>query len=189
MAFQNTALEYGSVAKFLHWLIAVLVLVLLALGFIMGSFKNDAINDVLYMIHKSLGLSVLGLIIIRLLWRISNVRPSLSSLPLWEQKSALINHLVLYLLLIVMPISGWIMSVAAGYPPVFFNLFEVPLPIEKNKLIADTAGEIHEFLAWCIIAFVTIHILAAFKHYLWDKDQVMQRMLPGRKRSDTVKIE
>jgi cytochrome b561 len=181
MGIKNSSMEYGSIEKVLHWLIAVCVIALLLIGFPMGNFKNEYFNDQLFMIHKSLGLTVLALTIIAVIWRAFNIRPSLGPLPLWQRKSAYVTHLVLLILLIMMPLSGWVMSVAAGYPPTYFNLFTASLPISKSKWLADNVNLVHKTLAWFVVFFVSLHILGALKH-LMEGDQVLQRMLPRLKR-------
>lgn len=180
MALYNTPNQYSSLTKLLHWLVAICILALVALGFTMGSFKDEHLNDVLFTIHKSIGLTVLMLMVIWIVWRSINIHPSLDHLPLWERAAARFNHSLLCLLLILMPISGLVMSVAAGSPPEYFGLVTLTLPIAKNKVVADYGKLVHNSLAWVIIALVTLHILAAFKHFLFDKDNVMQRMLPRK---------
>jgi cytochrome b561 len=182
MSLVNTSNSYGSIAKFFHWLIALCVVVLLVLGFIMGAFKNKALNDALYMIHKSIGLLVLLLMLLRIAWRFFNVEKQLVYLPLWQKRAARSVHELLYLILIVMPLSGWILTVSEGNAPTFFTLFTVPLPLAKDKAIADIADDTHKTLAWVILALVSLHILAALKHYFYDKDSVLQQMLPKRLR-------
>lgn len=181
MTIKNSFMEYGSIEKVLHWLIALCVIALLGLGFTMGTFKDEPFNHELFMIHKSIGLTVLALTLIAIIWRAFNVKPSLEQLPLWERRSANLTHLSLVVLLILMPLSGWIMSVAAGYPPTYFDLFTLSLPISKNKWLADNGQLVHETLALFVLFFVILHILGAFKH-LMEGDQIMQRMLPRLKK-------
>lgn len=186
MSVQNSATSYGMVAKFLHWVIAFGIITLVGLGFLMGTLKSNGLNELFYMLHKSIGLSVLFLMIVRLMWRTLNLKPQLSHLPLWQQRSANLSHALLYLLLIVMPLSGWVMSVAGGYIPEFFNLFTLSLPIAKNNVVAEQAAFVHKVLAWVLIGAVSLHILAALKHYFVDKDDILQRMLPTKNKSTHI---
>lgn len=178
MSVRDTVFEYGSVSKFFHWVIATLVLIMLIVGFSFNFIKNEAVSDVLFTLHKSTGLNILVLVILWSIWRLANMKPSLEHIPLWQKRAAISVHTLLFLLLIIMPISGWVMSVAAGYPPVYYGLFTVSLPIAKNKLVADAGQNVHDTLAFIIAGLVIIHILAALQHYFFTRDQVLQRMLP-----------
>lgn len=181
MPIKNNLEQYGSITRLFHWTIAILVIGMITLGVVMGNIDDKAIRGELYSIHKSFGLLILGLMILRLLWRLNNPTPLLPNhLPSWQKLAAHANHWLLYITLICMPISGLIMSTAAGYPPKFFNLFTVALPIAKNKALSSIAGDIHEILAWVISALIVIHLLGALKHHFIHKDNVLKRMLTGK---------
>lgn len=182
VTIRNSNLSYGFVAKFLHWIIAFLVLFMLILGFLLDSLSHGLRADFFYDLHKSIGLSVLILMVIRLFWRMMNKVPELPfTTPGWEKLLSKTTHILFYLALILMPLDGWIMSVTSGYAPSYFGLFTLNLPIEKNKALADFMTQVHQFLAWTLIVLITVHILAALKHYLFNKDTILQRMLlPNR---------
>jgi cytochrome b561 len=182
MTVGNATDQYGSMSKFFHWLIALLVIGMLIGGFCMGSISSDALRGQVYMMHKLTGITILLLMILRILWIMGTPKPgTLPSTPLWERIAERSVHGLLYLTLLAMPLSGWIMSTAAGKSPTFFNLFSLPLPgIPASEILAKTANSIHLTLAWIIAALVVIHIGAAIKHHWIDKDVVLKRMLPKR---------
>lgn len=180
MSINNTEASYGSVAKFFHWTIAVVIYTMLFVGYYMGSIEPDSTKFKVYMLHKSFGLTVLLLVLLRFIWRMKSTVPTLpDSVPGWQKLAARLVQYGLYTALILMPLSGWIMSCAAGYVPTYFDLFAVPLPgIEKSKALAHTASSAHEIIAIVLISLIVIHVLAALKHHFIDKDNVLRSMLP-----------
>lgn len=173
-------LHFSSGTKWLHWLVAAIVLLLLAFSFFLQDLAKP-IQPNAYMIHKSLGLTVLVLMVLRIIWITYKGRPELPrSVPRWEVIfSRAIQH-CLYLFLILMPICGWITSVASNRIPRYFNLFNVPIPgLLPNKSVAEFFDVSHKTIAWILIILIFLHIAGALKHFLWDKDQVLERMLPG----------
>lgn len=174
--------SYSAESKVFHWLVAFIVIFMLSFSFFMEDMAKEN-QPVVYMIHKSFGLTILLLMILRFVWIKYRGKPVLSlNVPLWQRYLARGVQYGLYFFLIAMPISGWIMSVAAGHPPTFFNLFSVPLPIEENEVLANTMANVHGVIAWIIISLLVLHVAGAFKHYFFDKDQVLQTMLPRRKK-------
>ncbi len=184
MSAKNTKYSYGSVTKFLHWLIFFLVLGMLLAGFFMDDIGDKAIKGQVVMMHKLIGMTILMLMIFRLFWAFMNPKPQLpNGSQRWERIAEHVGHGLLYLLLIVMPLSGWLMSSAAGKPPTFFNLFAMPMPgVVGNDTLKHLGGTLHEVFAWAIIAIVGLHILAALKHHFVEKDNILLRMLPEKKR-------
>lgn len=173
----NTYISYGSISKTLHWLIFLLVLGMLIFGFCLG-YVPDAYQGMAYNIHKLTGLTILGLVVIRLLWKFCNTTPLLpADTPRWQRTTDHAVQWLLYISLLCMPIAGWVGSVAMNKPP---HLGEIPLrlPIEQNKMLAEQSFNIHNITAIVIIVLVSIHILAALYHYFIKKDNVLQRMLP-----------
>ena len=170
--------HYSYRSKIMHWLVAIFVLSLLFFGFnfdnMPASMKFTAI-----MFHKSFGLTVLVLMLLRIIFIIRDGRPLLpATTPCWEKFLARFVQYGLYILLIFMPLSGWIMSVAAGYIPRYFGLVAIPFPgVTKNPQLAQLMHEIHETLAWVIVTFLILHISGNIKHYFWNKDNVVQTML------------
>lgn len=182
MSLKNTVTSYGSIAKFFHWTVAFTVIALLIVGFIMGNVQDKALKMQVYNLHKLIGLAVLVLMLLRLVWRLMNVQPGYpAAVPKWECKAARGVHDLLYLVLIVMPLSGWIMSTAAGHPP-HLGSYSLAFPgVEVNKAVSYYCNTLHGILAWIIPAVIAIHVGAAVKHHWFDKNEVLLRMLPWAK--------
>ncbi|MDE3016055.1 MAG: cytochrome b [Pseudomonadota bacterium] len=179
MALRNTEETYGSVAKYFHWLIFLLVAGMIALGFIMTSLENSPLKFRLIGIHKSIGITILALVLIRLGWKMANVAPILpESLAALEKFAAHAGHAMLYILIIVMPLSGWALSSAAGIPVSVFGWFTLPNLVGHDKALAHQLAELHSVLAWVIIAAVSLHVCAALLHHFYHKNNVLRRMLP-----------
>ena len=182
MELRNSVARYGAFSKFLHWTITLLVLFQLYLVFWkkwMLPEKSEIAAFYIGGLHKPIGVVILVLVITALIWRWTNPKPAFPiTMPSWEKKSATLVHRLLYLGLLVMPVSGFVMSVAAGYPPNFFGLYQFPMMIEKNKAVAELFFAIHEFTGFLMIALVFIHTFAALKHHFIDRDGVLKRMLP-----------
>ncbi|NKB47214.1 MAG: cytochrome b [Legionellales bacterium] len=182
MNLRNTLDRYGSISQGFHWLVAFLVIGMLIGGFFMGSIANDAVRAQVYMLHKSTGLVVLFLMGLRILWVLGNVKPTTPpNTPLWERIAEHSVHGLLYLTLLGMPLSGWIMSTAANKSPTLYQWFTLPFPgIPVSETLAKIANSIHLTLAWIVIGLLIIHIAAAIKHHWMDQDNVLRRMLPSR---------
>lgn len=179
MSVRNTKHQYGSVAKFLHWLMFLMIVGLLIVGNIMEDIEPLSLKFQIYGIHKSLGISVLILVTVRLFWKITNTSPTLPAhMKPIEKLMAHAGHAALYLLLIVMPLSGWMMSSAAGFPVSVFGLFTLPNLVEPDRHLMKDLEDVHELLANVIIALVSLHVLAALFHHFYHKDNVLRRMLP-----------
>lgn len=178
-----TAKRYDPVAVTLHWVIAISIILMIALGLTMEDYPISIKFDA-YIFHKSLGLTVLGLSIFRLIWRLLNPPPALpDSLSSRDKLVANAVHWVLYFLMIAMPLSGWLMvSASKKYPTVFFWLGEVPfIPLPEdmtNKATAVMFGEYHYYLAIGAIVLVLGHAAAALQHHFIKKDGILLRMLP-----------
>lgn len=178
MTLRNSTSTYGGVTKLLHWLVFILVVVLLIVGFTVEDIGDKAIRSNILNVHKLTGLTVLFLMLLRALWALTNPKPALpSDTPHWQRIAERIVHVSLYLALIAMPVSGWVMTSAAGKPPHFFNWI-LALPVPQNKPLSDYAWLTHEVLSLVIIILVSIHVAAALYHFFIKKDNIMQRMLP-----------
>lgn len=179
MSIYNTKDHYGSISRALHWLIALLVIVMLGFGFFMGDFPK-AYKPTVYMLHKSTGLLILFLMSIRLIWTLFNRSPDLpTNIPKWQAISARLAHICLYVILFAMPITGLVMSVAANKLPTFYGLFTVTIPgLQPNKALASLMNSSHEIIAWILLSFVFLHILAVLKHVFIEKDNLLKRMMP-----------
>jgi cytochrome b561 len=173
----NSPRTYGSVSKWLHWAIAVLLILMLVGGFFMDDIIDKPLRSMVINLHKLVGIAILVLMLLRLLWRLCNVQPTLPCMPKWQRLSLKLVHRLLYLLVILMTLTGWIMSTAANHIP-HIGSFTLPLPFVKScAQLSDLFYSYHSILAWVIIAIVVLHILAALKHWLIDKDDVLQKML------------
>ena len=175
-------LNYSSGSKFFHWLIAVIVIGMLSGSFFLGDLPEPYIPAA-FMIHKSLGLTVLVLMLLRLFWLKYTGRPQLPpSTHAWEKFLSRFVQYSLYFFLIIQPLSGWIMSVAANRIPSWFGLINLPLPgISSDKDLASFMNACHITIAWIIIGLLVLHVAGALKHHFINKNNVMRSMLPGKK--------
>ncbi len=190
METRNSLLRYGNVAMTLHWLIAALVLLNLALGLTMTDLpRSDPNRFMLYQLHKSVGLTVLVLSFARLGWRLINPIPSLprGMSPLLRF-GAHASHFALYFLIIAIPLAGWSMvsSSSLGLPTPYFGLFSWPniwfladLPAATKAANLGLFKDIHSLLAFLAIGLVSLHVLAALYHQFIRRDDVLKRIVPG----------
>ncbi|MEW6024150.1 MAG: cytochrome b [Pseudomonadota bacterium] len=175
--------RYSSVAIALHWLIAILIIGTFTLGWVMTDIPGLTPTKLRYFSwHKWAGVTVLALAALRLLWRLRSRPPAYPAhMPAWQRHAAHSLHGLLYVLMFAVPLSGYFYSLAAGVPVVYFGLFPLPTLIEADQALKPTLGALHYWLNMLLAALVAIHVLAAFKHLLLDRDGVMQRMLPFSK--------
>lgn len=178
MALKNTSDSYGWLAKSFHWLVALLIITLLVVGNIMTGMENNPFKFKIYGIHKATGMLVLALVVARLCWRQMNIEPGLSHIKPWQRLAATGVHMLLYVCMFVMPISGWAMSSAGGHPISFYGLFTVPPLVEKNADLGKLLGTMHWAIGWTIVALLCAHVGAALLHHFYYKDNILKRMLP-----------
>ena len=172
--------RYTKTAKSLHWLMAVLFFGMLGLGFYMQGLPLSPDKLKLYSWHKWIGVTVFLLALFRIAWRVTHQPPALpSSMPRLMQIAAHAGHHMLYMLMFLIPLSGWLMSSAKGFQTVWFGILPIPDLIEKNKLLGDLLQTVHVSLNYLFIAVLIGHIGAALKHHFIDKDDILTRMLPG----------
>jgi cytochrome b561 len=182
MTFKNTTARWGHVSQLLHWLIVVLLVTQVTLATIADDLPLGMKKLALLARHKSVGITILGLALIRLVWRWANPTPPLpDNLKPYERVLAHITHAGLYILLFAMPLSGWAMSSARGFPVSWFGFIQLPDFVPKDKTLYDALVETHETLAWVLYVIVALHVLAALKHHFMLKDNVLKRMLPFTK--------
>ena len=173
----NTENAFGWISRSFHWLIALMILVLLILGFWMEGLTPNPFKFEMYGLHKAFGILVLFLGALRLIWRFTQTVPlSLPTHAGWERFLSKTIHIVLYISIIGMPLSGWVMSSAGGHPVSIFGLFEMPALVEKNKEISGAARLAHELFAYALIGAVGLHIIGALKHHVIDHDETLRRM-------------
>lgn len=186
MALRNSRSEYGWLAVVLHWLSALTIFGLFGLGIWMVDLGYyDAWYRQAPFIHKSLGITLVILMLIRLFWRWHNISPEPEpGLRTWEVKASQYTHRFFYILFFLIAISGYLISTADGRPISVFGLFDVPATISDIDNQEDIAGEIHEVLAWLLMLLVAVHVAAAFKHHLINKDQTLLKMLGVKKMNE-----
>jgi cytochrome b561 len=179
MALWNTTRRWGAVAQLLHWLIVVLIVVQVTLALMADDLPLGMKKLALLARHKSVGITILMLAILRLAWRWFNPTPQLPpTLRSWEQTLARLTHFLLYALLFAMPLSGWLMSSARGFPVSWFGYFQLPDLVPKNHALYEALVTTHDSLAWVLGAVVALHVAAALKHHFMLRDDVLRRMLP-----------
>lgn len=178
----NSTENYGSLSKAIHWVMAALIITLIAVGIYMAELdKEDPSRLQLFAMHKAFGVLVLMLAVIRIVWLRLSPAPTLPAVFTAKEKRLVASIKgVLYLLMFLVPLAGYVMSSAAGKPIAFFGLFEMPLLVAENKSIAGFAHEAHEMLAFAMLAFIVLHVAGAIKHRLKDRNgpsDIMNRML------------
>jgi len=170
-------LRYSRLAVTFHWVIALAIFVMFPLGFYMAGLPLSPRKLQLYSYHKWIGVSIFALVWLRLLWRLMNQPPSLPKhYPphiVWLSK---LGHAGLYFFMIVVPISGWLMSSAMGFQTVWFGVVPLPDLIDRDKELADTLLNVHLYLNIAFLVLIVGHILAALKHHFIDKDPFLNRM-------------
>ncbi|MEI7606988.1 MAG: cytochrome b [Rhodospirillaceae bacterium] len=181
--------RYDTVAMILHWLTAAAVLGLLVAGMTMTRLQpGSALQFSLYQLHKSVGITVLALTLIRIGWRLAHRPPVLpETMPGWERRAAAAGHLALYGLLLVLPLTGWaVVSVSPfNIPTVLYGLMPWPhlpglatLPPADKHAAEAVLKQLHDAGAWTMLGLLAVHVGAAVRHLLWLRDGVMERMLP-----------
>jgi cytochrome b561 len=182
MPSRNSPTVYGAVAQTFHWLIAALIVTQFTLAYLADDLPLGAHKLALLARHKSFGMTVLMLAVLRLLWRLNNPPPPLpSGMTSLERTLARATHIAFYVLLFAMPLTGWLMSSAKNYSVSWFGVFTWPNLIAKNETAFDLLRSTHHILSYALFAIAVLHILAALKHHFWNKDTVLLRMLPFTK--------
>jgi cytochrome b561 len=171
---------YTGTAKFFHWTVALSVLTLIPVAFLMNAVAPGTLQNVLYTVHRSLGALVLGLMILRLGYRLMVGWPAPEpTITAAQRMASHIVHNVLYILLIVQPALGWYATSAYGAQISFFGLFNLPMLTEKNEKLSEQLFEVHELLGFAIAGLLFLHIGGALYHHLIRRDGVLRRMMPG----------
>lgn len=190
MTAKSSSTRWGSVAKTLHWIIALLVIGMLVGGLTMTGMKTSMDKLQVYAIHKSLGVTVLVLMLLRFAWRGVDPRPQdVAGMSPTISFMAHAVHRLLYVALIAMPISGWVYNSASNFPLVWFKLVPLPALVAADPAIKAIALGVHETLAWLIILLLAAHVAGALKHHFIDRDDTLRRMLPlAKPRADANPI-
>ncbi len=190
MILKNTHDRWGSISQLLHWVVVALILTMAYLGLTMGDLPNGPDKIKTYALHKSIGITILSLVALRLLWRVYAGTPHpASGIPRWQARIASLTHWAMYALLFAMPLSGWVLNSAAGFPLQWFGLFNLPYIVSENHDLHELAEEAHEIMFWLLALLVAAHAGAAFYHHLFLRDATLMRMLPwGRLRAGDTAV-
>jgi cytochrome b561 len=182
MTLRNTTARWGAVAKLFHWVIVALIATQVVLALMADDLPAGMQKLVLLARHKSIGITILLLAIARLAWRAANPVPELpSTLKPYERALARFTHFALYALLFAMPLTGWMMSSARGFPVSWFGLVQLPDLVPTDRGLYRIFHETHEALARVLGVAVLLHIAGALKHHFVLRDDVLRRMLPFRR--------
>lgn len=171
-------LRYTTTAIALHWLIALLIFATFPLGLYMADLGLSPSKLRLYSWHKWIGVSIFVLALIRILWRATHRPPPPVAMPQWQRRTAESVHYMIYAAMIVIPISGWLMSSAMGFTTVWFGVLPLPDLVERDKQLAATLRDMHEWLNYGLLALVAGHVAAALEHQFVKKDGLIHRLNP-----------
>ena len=172
---------YTRSAIFLHWFMALALTANFLLGLTMSDLALSPQKLQFYSWHKWAGITLLGLVTLRLIWRAMNRPPTLLPGPVWQLRTAKFSHALLYVLMFAIPLSGWLMSSAGGFTVTYLGILPLPDLVSKNKALFELLKETHEILNFSLLGVVALHALAALKHHFIDRDASLYRMLPWRK--------
>lgn len=178
MSLKGSEQRWGSIAQGLHWLMAIAIIGNGVLGWIMHEMPRgmDKLNS--YAMHKSIGLTVLALLLLRVSWKYFDHRPLDEPMPRWQRISAHATHGMLYLLMLAIPLSGWLYNSIRGYPLQWFKAFNLPALADKNEDLAEIAHFAHESLFWVLLGVLFAHVGGALMHHFRERDNTLLRMLP-----------
>ena len=178
----NGVTRYSTPAIVLHWLVALLIFAAFPLGVYMHELPLSPVKLKLYSYHKWIGITILLLVAIRLSWRLTHTPPLLpDSVAAWQRRASAIVHGLLYLLMIAIPLSGWLMSSAKGFPVVWFGVLPLPDLVGKDKALGDLLAGVHQTLNFSLLVLVILHVAAALQHHFIERQTFLQRMGLGRK--------
>ncbi|MEX1082277.1 MAG: cytochrome b [Halofilum sp. (in: g-proteobacteria)] len=182
MRWRNSPEQWGAVARAFHWAIALFIIANIPLGLWADALPLSPTKVEAFYWHKSIGLTVLWLALLRLLWRAANPTPRLPAImPRWERMLAHASHALLYGAMIAMPLSGWVIHSASGFPLDLYGVISVPDIVPGNLddgAVEDGAATVHHWIFILICVLLTLHLAGAFKHHFIDRDEVLRRMLP-----------
>jgi len=183
MALTNSDTRYGLVPQFLHWIVVAMIIAQYVLAEAADELPTGVEKLATLAQHKSVGLTILLVAVLRIGWRLFDRPPPPPPMPAWQRLAATTTHWGLYALLLAMPLTGWIMSSAANYPVSWFGLVQLPDLVMPSESLEDLMHEVHEVLFGVLVALAGLHVLAALKHQFIDRDGLLTRMLPwGRGR-------
>ena len=173
----TSAMRYSTPAIVLHWLVALLIFVAFPLGLYMADLPLSPEKLKLISYHKWIGVTVFMLAGLRVVWRLTHTPPPLpASVAGWQRRASAVAHGLLYLLILVIPISGWLMSSAKGVQTVWFGVLPLPDLIGKDKALGHLLEEVHETLNYTLLALVVLHVAGALQHHFIERQPFLQRM-------------
>lgn len=182
MSLMNSDDAYGLVSRANHWLTALVFIPLIPMGIILEEMEDER-GDIFFQLmvtHESLGVLMIGLLVMRLFWLLVDRGPASEGAdPAWQAGLARLVRVVLWVGMVAMPVSGWIMSNSAGYAVSFFDLFELPAIVPESGLVHELAEEIHEALPGLLILALLLHVAGALKHHYLNGDRTLRRMTRG----------
>ena len=178
-------IRYSALAMFLHWLLAIALVAMFAVGTYMVDLPFSPQRLQLYNWHKWAGITILALSLLRLVWRLTHRPPALPPsielpMPTWQLRAYRATHVAMYALFFIVPLVGWAYSSAAGFPIVVFGVLPLPDFVPVSKELAELIKPWHQITAVTLASLVLVHVAAAFKHQWINKDKLINRMLPGR---------
>ncbi len=184
MQVRNTNTAWGAVSQTLHWLILVLIILQYLLAETAESLPLGMAKLATLARHKSVGITILGLTVLRLLWRLGNRTPALPhGMRPWERMLARASHAGFYLCIFALPLTGWLMSSARNFPVSWFGWFQLPDLVVPNPDLFDAMRAMHGIIFNCLSGLALLHVLGAIKHHFFNHDDVLTRMLPFGLRS------
>jgi len=169
---------YNRGAIALHWITAALIVANLALGVSMVGLPISPRKLSWYVVHKSIGITIFMLTSLRLAWRALRPHPAPVAMPAWQRRAAAASHAMMYALLFAIPVSGWVYSSATGVQVVYLGLVPLPDLVARNRALGDVLQLVHVGLNMLLVAVVCLHVAAAVRHHVVDRDRVLARMLP-----------
>jgi len=177
---KDGTMAYSGIARFLHWITAIAVLSMIPAGIVMGLIKGGALQNFLFDVHRSLGVVLFVITLIRLAYRMTHKPlPLPDDIPAWQRGLAACVHYALYAVLLINPLVGWVGTSAYPAKIKVFWLFELPAAMGKNRPLSETLLEIHAYLGLAAAGLVCLHLAGVFHHQFIRKDDVLKRMLTG----------
>ena len=170
---------YGTAAKLFHWSTVMLLVVQYLIGWLMPDIHRGMAPGTIMNVHISFGICILTLIVIRYAWRLGNPVAAPLGLPAWQAASSEAVHLLLYALVLVTTVTGWIFASMRGWTITVFGIVPLPGLVAENSEMGRAIGRLHGAITWVLLAVIAAHVLAALMHRFVYRDTIMQRMLPG----------
>ena len=174
--------RYTRTAVLLHWLLGLAIVVSFCVGLYMSDLPMSPTRLKLYNWHKWAGITILALSALRLLWRLTHRPPASLPMPAWQQRASHMAHAALYALFLAVPLAGWAYSSAAGFPVVLFGVLPLPDFVAPDRALSEVLKPVHRWLAYALAAVIVLHVAAALKHHFVDRDGLLLRMMPARRR-------